>query len=217
MAETRGPTCRSRKIFVRDPVSARPLPEQPTPVVLRAFRGVMTDRAPSGPPRRRPRPARKRRWRMRRGPAAGTGPDADVRPGRIHPRRCATLQPETESRWDFHVIDDASPDDTTAAVTPFLGDARIHYRRRPSNRGVGVALNEGLDASTAPFTFDAHVDGFLTCSAVPSRTPAADGLADRGPHGPTRRSSVRYPPVCPASPTSSGSALITPSSTPHVD
>ena len=77
------------------------------------------------------------------------------------PRAIRTLQAQTESRWELHVIDDASPDDTTAAVTPFLGDARIHYRRRPSNGGVGVALNEGLDASTAPFTFDAHVDGLL--------------------------------------------------------
>ena len=66
------------------------------------------------------------------------------------PRAIRSLQAQTESRWELHVIDDASPDDTAAAVAPFLGDPRVHYRRRPSNGGVGVALNEGLDASTAP-------------------------------------------------------------------
>ena len=66
------------------------------------------------------------------------------------PRAIRSLQAQTESRWELHVIDDASPDDTAAAVAPFLGDRRVHYRRRPSNGGVGVALNEGLDASTAP-------------------------------------------------------------------
>jgi hypothetical protein len=67
------------------------------------------------------------------------------------PRAIRSLQAQTESRWDLHVIDDASPDATGAAVVPFLADPRIHYRRRADNGGVGLALNEGLDASTAPF------------------------------------------------------------------
>jgi hypothetical protein len=66
-------------------------------------------------------------------------------------RAIRSLQAQTESRWELHVIDDASRDATAAAVTPFLEDPRIHYRRRPVNGGVGVALNEGLDASMAPY------------------------------------------------------------------
>jgi hypothetical protein len=66
-------------------------------------------------------------------------------------RAIRSLQAQTESRWELHIIDDASRDATAAAVTPFLDDARIRYRRRLANGGVGVALNEGLDGSTAPF------------------------------------------------------------------
>ena len=73
-----------------------------------------------------------------------------------------------------------------------------------------ASLRSNVAAHAPSFTFDAHVDRLLTCSAVPSRTPAADGLADRGPH--RAQPSVERQVPAGLSAASSGSALITPSS-----
>jgi hypothetical protein len=67
------------------------------------------------------------------------------------PRALHGLVAQTEPRWELVIVDDGSTDDTPAAVAPFLRDPRIRYERLPENRGVGVALNAGLDATTAPF------------------------------------------------------------------
>lgn len=51
--------------------------------------------------------------------------------------------------WELRIIDDASPDDTEGAVTPFLSDPRILYHRLSSNVGLGAALNDGLNSTRA--------------------------------------------------------------------
>ncbi len=66
------------------------------------------------------------------------------------PRAVSSLLAQTETRWQLCIVDDASPDETAALVTPYLADPRIRYIRRPSNGGVGRALNDGLDATQAP-------------------------------------------------------------------
>jgi glycosyltransferase involved in cell wall biosynthesis len=47
--------------------------------------------------------------------------------------------------WELLIVDDGSPDDTGDVVKRYLGDKRITYERFPRNRGLGAALNWGLD------------------------------------------------------------------------
>ena len=65
-------------------------------------------------------------------------------------RALASAQAQTMADWELLIVDDASPDETPAVVMPFLADPRIRYLRRPANGGVGAALNDGLDRTTAP-------------------------------------------------------------------
>ena len=67
------------------------------------------------------------------------------------PRAVHSLLAQTEHRWELVIVDDGSPDDTRETVEPFLVDRRIRYVRRAENDGLGRALNDGIDATTAPF------------------------------------------------------------------
>jgi glycosyltransferase involved in cell wall biosynthesis len=66
------------------------------------------------------------------------------------PRAIASLQDQSLVDWELVVIDDGSRDATGAALAPFLADARIRVMRFDHNRGLGAALNAGLDAAVAP-------------------------------------------------------------------
>lgn len=67
------------------------------------------------------------------------------------PRAVESLRAQTFADWELVVVDDGSPDGTSAAVAPFLAeDRRISFHRLPENRGLGAALNRGLDRTEAP-------------------------------------------------------------------
>jgi hypothetical protein len=61
------------------------------------------------------------------------------------PRAVGSLLDQSFFDWELVVVDDASPDDTHEVIAPFLGDHRLRYVRLPENRGLGHALNSGLD------------------------------------------------------------------------
>lgn len=61
------------------------------------------------------------------------------------PRALDGLFAQTFSDWELVVVDDGSPDATYDAVAPFLDDPRLRYHRLDRNRGLGHALNVGLD------------------------------------------------------------------------
>ena len=61
------------------------------------------------------------------------------------PRAIDSLLGQTLSDWELVLVDDGSRDGLAEAVTPFLADPRIRYRRLPENAGLGAALNAGLD------------------------------------------------------------------------
>ncbi|MDP9365866.1 MAG: glycosyltransferase family 2 protein, partial [Chloroflexota bacterium] len=61
------------------------------------------------------------------------------------PRALASLLAQTFTDWELVVVDDGSPDRTRDAVAPFLRDPRLRYVRLEENRGLGHALNCGLD------------------------------------------------------------------------
>src|SRR5919202_6331536 len=65
-------------------------------------------------------------------------------------RAVSSLLAQTVTDWELVVVDDGSPDDTAAALAPFRRDPRLRCLRLPVNRGLGAALNAGLDGSKAP-------------------------------------------------------------------
>lgn len=57
------------------------------------------------------------------------------------PRAVESLLAQRLQDWELIVVDDGSPDETRAAVQPFLADPRVSYHRLPHNAGLGAALN----------------------------------------------------------------------------
>jgi glycosyltransferase involved in cell wall biosynthesis len=66
-------------------------------------------------------------------------------------RALDSLEGQSFDDWEAIVVDDASPDATAAIVARFVAsDPRIRVERMPENRGLGAALNAGLDLTSAP-------------------------------------------------------------------
>ena len=91
------------------------------------------------------------------------GPRAPAGPARVSvvmptfdqesflPAAVRSLLAQSEPAWELIVVDDGSPGDTQAALGPFLDDPRVRLERLDRNRGLGAALNRGLEAATAPY------------------------------------------------------------------
>ena len=66
-------------------------------------------------------------------------------------RALDSLDAQTWTDWEVLVVDDGSRDDTAAALAPWLarwqGSGRLRYLRFDRNRGLGCAINAGLDAA----------------------------------------------------------------------
>ncbi|MBK8904998.1 MAG: glycosyltransferase family 2 protein [Anaerolineaceae bacterium] len=88
--------------------------------------------------------------------------------------------------WELILIDDGSTDGTPAAVVPYLGDGRIHYRRLEQNQGHGAALNKAMDLARAPYIaylpsddvyYDDHLQSLYDClEANPQAVLAFSGV-----------------------------------------
>jgi hypothetical protein len=63
------------------------------------------------------------------------------------PGALASLLAQDEAGWEAVVVDDGSPGDPGPLLPD---DPRVRLVRLPANRGLGAALNAGLDATTAP-------------------------------------------------------------------
>src|SRR5690349_14629916 len=64
-------------------------------------------------------------------------------------RALSSLLSQSLTDWELILVDDGSPDGTREVVRPYLDDERIHYVRLERNRGLGAALNVGLDRARA--------------------------------------------------------------------
>jgi glycosyltransferase involved in cell wall biosynthesis len=69
--------------------------------------------------------------------------------GEFISRALDSLLAQSLTDWEAIIVDDGSPDDTSAVVKPYLSDERISYYRLDSNTGMGAALNFALDQSNA--------------------------------------------------------------------
>ena len=61
------------------------------------------------------------------------------------PGAVASLLAQVGPAWELIVVDDGSPGDTRAALGRFLDDPRVRLEALGRNRGLGAALNCGLD------------------------------------------------------------------------
>ena len=67
------------------------------------------------------------------------------------PRALDSLVMQQLREWELIVVDDGSSDDTASLVQRFADrDPRIRYFRSERNRGMGAALNTGLERARAP-------------------------------------------------------------------
>jgi glycosyltransferase involved in cell wall biosynthesis len=88
------------------------------------------------------------------------------------PRSIESLLSQTLSDWELIIVDDGSPDETRALVASYLPDQRISYHRFARNRGLGAALNFGMDRASAPLVaylpsddiyYEDHLDSLYQC------------------------------------------------------
>jgi glycosyltransferase involved in cell wall biosynthesis len=64
-------------------------------------------------------------------------------------RAIESLLLQTVTNWELIIVNDGSTDDTEKIVKTYIGDERIRYVTIERNKGLGYALNVGLDHSTA--------------------------------------------------------------------
>jgi glycosyltransferase involved in cell wall biosynthesis len=69
--------------------------------------------------------------------------------GRTLLRAFESLKAQT-GRWQHIIVDDGSSDDTPCVVEAIAQDSRV-IRARTANRGIGAALNTGLELATGDF------------------------------------------------------------------
>jgi glycosyltransferase involved in cell wall biosynthesis len=68
-------------------------------------------------------------------------------------RAIQSLQAQTFDNWELVIVDDGSPDNTSAIVQPYLKDPRIQLHRLPENVGLGAALNVAMSKARAYFAY----------------------------------------------------------------
>jgi glycosyltransferase involved in cell wall biosynthesis len=64
-------------------------------------------------------------------------------------RAVVSLKQQSLKNWELIIVNDGSTDDTGQVIENFLSDSRIRYFEHRENRGLGAALNTGLDLATA--------------------------------------------------------------------
>lgn len=65
-------------------------------------------------------------------------------------RAIDSLMCQTLADWELIVVDDGSTDELEVVLAPYLWDDRVSYLRHSHNRGLGAALNTGLQQARAP-------------------------------------------------------------------
>ena len=88
------------------------------------------------------------------------------------------LLAQSLEEWELVIVDDGWPDDTAAAVAPYLADPRIRYHRFPANRGLGAVLKYALDAMSAPYVAYLPSDDVYYAEHLATLATALDDAPD---------------------------------------
>ena len=90
----------------------------------------------------------------------------------------ACLQTQTLADWECVVVDDGSPGDVHAAMADALDDPRVRLVRHETNRGLGAALNRGLDETAAPLVAYLPADDLFHADHLATLVQALDDAPD---------------------------------------
>lgn len=90
----------------------------------------------------------------------------------------ASLLAQSEGRWELIIVDDGSPGDTRAALGALLDDPRIRLEVLASNRGLGAALNRGLELATGRHIAYLPSDDVYFLDHLSSLAAALEGAPD---------------------------------------
>ena len=104
------------------------------------------------------------------------------------PAAMSSLLAQTLADWECVVVDDGSPGDVEAALGAVLDDPRVRLERLPTNRGLGAALNRGLDLTSAPYVAYLPCDDVLHAEHLATLVEALD----RHPDAPLAVAGVRH-------------------------
>lgn len=76
-------------------------------------------------------------------------------------RAIASLLRQTFDKWELIIVNDGSTDNTEEFLKSYLSDRRIKYVRNKVNKGLGFALNQGLNAARYNYVAYLPSDDFL--------------------------------------------------------
>src|SRR4051812_18257181 len=94
------------------------------------------------------------------------------------PRAMTSLFGQSYADWGLVVVDDGSPDATRETIAPFLTDHRVRYHHLTHNRGLGYALNAGLDLLQTELVAYLPSDDVFYADPLGSLVECIDALPD---------------------------------------
>ena len=90
-----------------------------------------------------------------------------------------SVQQQTITDLEIHVVDDGSTDDTKAKIEPLLADPRVHYYYQP-NAGKSVAKNFGIRASRGAYVGFSDADDLWLPNKLELQLPAFEKSPEIG-------------------------------------
>lgn len=70
---------------------------------------------------------------------------------RFLPDAIRSVQNQAMGDWEMIIVDDASTDETSEIISPFLSDDRIKFHRLSRNSGAGIARQTALDMASGRY------------------------------------------------------------------
>ena len=95
-------------------------------------------------------------------------------------RAVAGLINQSYQQWELIIINDGSSDDTENCIQDFLEDKRIKYIFNKKNKGLGHALNQGLDLARYNYIAYLPADDFFLENHLQTITEVYDKSNDYG-------------------------------------
>ncbi|MBW3615106.1 MAG: glycosyltransferase [Actinobacteria bacterium] len=94
------------------------------------------------------------------------------------PGAVASVLAQSEPSWELIVVDDGSPGQTKNALGPALDDPRVRLEVFDRNRGLGAALNRGLDCARGDYVAYLPSDDLFHRDHLSALLAALDGAPE---------------------------------------